>query len=130
MEDKKIKVLMVDDEVDFTQTMAFWLKSRGYIVETASDGKSAIRMIKENMPDIIFLDLNMPVMDGAETLKRIRKFDKDLPVIIISAYVEDQEKMKKVNAYGISGVFYKEKDFTEGLSMLEVALRTHKKLKK
>jgi len=130
MEDKKIKVLMVDDEVDFTQTMAFWLKSRGYLTETASDGKRAIRMIKENIPDIVFLDLNMPVMDGVGTLKRIRKFNKDLPVIIISAYVEDQEKMKKVNAYGISGVFYKEKDFTEGLSLLETALRTHKKLKK
>lgn len=130
MEDKKIKVLMVDDEVDFTQTMAFWFKSRGYIVETASDGKSAIRMIKENMPDIVFLDLNMPVMDGEKTLRKIRKFKKDLPVIIISAYIEDQEKMKKVNIYGISGVFYKEKDFTEGLSLLETVLRTHKKLKK
>lgn len=130
MEDKKIKVLVVDDEVDFTQTMAFWLKSRGYIVETASDGKRAVRMIKENMPDIVFLDLNMPVMDGAKTLKKIRKFKKDLPVIIISAYIEDQEKMKQVNASGISGVFYKEKDFTEGLSLLEAALRTHRELKK
>jgi DNA-binding NarL/FixJ family response regulator len=68
-------------------------------------------------------------MSGAETLKRIREFNKDLPVIIISAHLDD-ERAKEANSYGVSGVFYKESDFSEGLTLLETVLRTHKKLKK
>lgn len=128
--DKETKILLVDDEVDFTQAMAFWLKSKGYSVTTASDGKSAISMIEENSPDIVFLDLNMPVMDGVETLKKIREFNKELPVIIISAYLEEKHKMKEINALGISGIFYKGKKFEEGLALIESVLRTHKGLKK
>lgn len=129
MENKKIKVLVVDDEADFRQLMTFWLKSKGYLTITASDGETAIRLIKENTPDIVFLDLKMPAMDGVETLKRIRGFNKDLPVIIISAHVDDP-KAKDAMSYEISGIFYKGKDFEEGLSLLESALRIHKGLKK
>ncbi|MBN1912965.1 MAG: response regulator [Candidatus Omnitrophica bacterium] len=129
MESKPISVLLVDDESDFTQPMAFWLNSKGYSVNVAYDGESAVKQAKENPPDIIFLDLNMPVMDGLETIKEIRKFNKDLPVIIISAYVQDQ-RIRQANDYGISGVFYKGKNFTEGLLLLETALKTHKQLKK
>lgn len=129
MDNKNIKVLVVDNEADFRQLMTFWLESKGYLAITASDGETAIRLIKEDTPDVMFLDLKMPAMDGTETLKRIRKFNKDLPVIIISAYVDDL-RAKEAIPYGISGVFYKGKDFDEGLSLLEAALRTHKKLKK
>ncbi len=125
---KGIKVLVVDDQGDFRQLMSFWLKSKGYSVITASDGKAAIQQVKENAPDILFLDLHMPVMDGIETLKKIREFNKELPVIVISAYVQDPG-VKEVLSYGISGVFYKSKNFEEALLLLESALRTHKKFK-
>ena len=127
--DKDIKVLLADDEDDFRQVMTFWLESKGYSVIAASNGESAIKMAKENSPDIIFLDLNMPVLDGVESLKKIREFDKEIPVIFISAYVDDK-RVNEAFGYGLSGVFYKGKDFQEGLALLESALRTHKKLKK
>ena len=127
--DKKIKVLLVDDDKDFSESMAFWFRSKGYLVETASNGESAIRMIKENIPDVVFLDLNMPIMDGEETLKRIREFDKDLLIIIVSAYI-DRIKIKDVEPLRISGLFYKGENFEKGLTLLETVLRTHKKLKK
>jgi CheY-like chemotaxis protein len=126
---KDIKVLLVDDEVDFTDTMSFWLESKGYSVLVNNDGESAVKTVKGSSPDIIFLDLNMPNMNGEETLKKIRAFDKELPVIIISAYIDDQKEMAEIRKLGISGVFYKGKDFKEGLELLEVALRSHKKLK-
>ena len=126
---KDIKILLVDDEQDFTQPMSFWFESKGYSVIVASDGQSAIQMIKSKKPDIVFLDLNMPVMDGIETLKRIRKFNKEIPVIIISAYV-DPQKIAEMKPYGISGVFYKGEEFDKGLTLLESTLRTHKRLKK
>jgi two-component system response regulator VicR len=125
----QIKILLVDDETDFTQPMAFWLKSKGYAVTAVSSGEDAIKKVEEDTPDVIFLDLNMPVMDGVEVLKKIRGFNKDVPVIIVSAYVEDLRIKEAVN-YEISGVFYKGKDFTESHSLIEAALRTHKKLKK
>ena len=125
--EKNIKVLLVDDETDFSQPMAFWFGSKGYYVIVASDGQTAINLIKEKKPDIVFLDLNMPVMNGIQTLKAIREFDKELPVIIVSAYV-DQEKIKDIEPYGISGVFYKGEDLDQGLALLETTLRRHKKL--
>lgn len=125
---KDIKILLVDDEPDFTETLSFWLKSKGYSVVLALNGSSAIEMIKENPPDIIFLDLNMPVMDGVQTLKKIREFNKNLPIIMVSSHVEDP-RMAQASTYGTSGVFYKDKDFTEVMSLLEIALRRHIKLK-
>jgi len=129
MDEKEIKCLLVDDEDDFRELMTFWLRAKGYLVIEASEGETAVRLAREQNPDIIFMDLNMPVMDGVEALKRIREFNKDVPAIIISAYIDDK-KAKDAMAYGISGVFYKGKDFKEGLSLLEAALRTHKQLKK
>lgn len=126
---KGFKVLLVDDQEDFRQLMKFWLESKGYSVLTASNGKSTIKLIKKEPPDILFLDLRMPLMDGAETLKRIRKSNKDLPVIVISAYVDDPG-IKDMLSYGISGIFYKGKNFEEALPLLEAALRTHKRLKR
>ncbi|HTZ11674.1 MAG TPA: response regulator [Candidatus Margulisiibacteriota bacterium] len=129
MENKDTVVLVVDDEADFRQLMTFWLEGKGYYVITADNGQNAIKQIKEKNPAIVFMDLRMPVMDGIEAIKRIREFNKDIPLIIISAYVDDP-KVKEAIVHGISGVFYKGKDFEEGLSLLEVALRTHKQLKK
>jgi CheY-like chemotaxis protein len=123
------KVLLVDDEADFRRLMTFWLTSKGYSVVTASNGKEAVEMIRENPPDICFLDIRMPIMNGIEALKKLREFNKDLPVIIISAYVDDPGTDDALSC-GISGVFYKGKNFEEVLPLLESALRTHKKLKK
>lgn len=127
MDNKEIKVFLVDDENDFTEPLSFWLKSKGYTVTVFSSGETAISVVKENAPNIIFLDLNMPGMDGVETLKNIREFDKSVPVIMVSAHVENP-RMAEASRYGVSGVFYKGKDFSEVISLLEVTLRTHKNL--
>ncbi|MGE5309202.1 MAG: response regulator [Deltaproteobacteria bacterium] len=129
MDEKGIKVLVADDENDFRDLMSFWLKSKGYSVITASNGQEAVQRAAAEKPDIIFMDLNMPVLDGADALQQLRQIDKEVPVIVISAFVDDR-RAKDVRKFGISGVFYKGKDFQEGLSLLEVALHTHKKLKK
>ena len=129
MNNKNIKVLLIDDEDDFRQLMKFWLESKGYSVLAASNGADGIELVKNDHPNIIFLDLRMPVMDGVATLKEIRAFDRDLPVIVISAFLDDP-RAKEAMAFGISGVFNKAKNFDEGLTILEVALRRHKSLKR
>ncbi len=129
MEEKKITVLVVDDETDYRELMTFWLTSKGYSVLSAPDGLGAVELAKNNDPDIIFMDLRMPGMDGIQTIDAIRKFNKDVPVVIISAYIDDP-KAAEANAHGISGMFYKGKDFQEGLSLIESVLRRHKQLNK
>ena len=126
--DKEKKILLVDDEPDFIQLMKFWLESKGYSVITAGDGEAAVELAKKEEPNIILIDLRMPKMDGVEAIKKIREFDKNIPIIIISAYVDDP-KAAEAMKYGISGIFCKHKDFQEGLSLLESALRVHKNLK-
>lgn len=126
MDERKIKVLVVDDESDFRQLMTIWLESKGYYVIGASDGNSAIQFVKERNPDVVFLDLYMPVMDGIEVLRKIREFNKEIPVIIISAYTYDK-KLKEAKELGVAGVVNKCKDFTEGLFLLESALKAYKK---
>lgn len=129
MEEKNITVLVVDDEVDYRQLMVLWLKSKGYTVLTAENGQQACQEVQNKKPDVVFMDLRMPVMDGIDAIKNIRVFNKNIPIIIISAYPEEP-RIKEAALFGISGVFYKGKDFEEGLIVLESSLRTHKGLKK
>jgi len=129
MEKKGINVMVVDDETDFRELLTFWLQSKGYSVIPADGGESAVKQVKQNKPDIIFVDLRMPGVDGIEAIRKIRNIDKDLPIIVISAHL-DNEKAKLASDLGVSGIFYKGENFEDGLSLLESALRTHKKLKK
>ena len=129
MDNKNIKILVCDDETDFRRLMKYWFSSKGYIIEEASSGEEAIEIIKKGDIDIVFMDLKMPNMDGIETIKNIRKFNKEIPMIVISAHVDDPKASKAISL-GVSGIFYKGADFEEGLALLESALRTHKKLKK
>lgn len=84
----KTKVLIVDDEVDYLNLMKERIGSWGYEVTTASAGKEALVMIKDNKPDIVVLDYLMPNMNGTEVLRQIRKFDKNLAVIMFTAHAD------------------------------------------
>ena len=126
--DSPIRVMVIDDEKDFLYTIEYWLKSKGYSVVTANNGQEAMETIKKEPLDIIFLDLHMPVMDGVETLKNIRQLNKDIPVVLITAYASD-EKVTAAEKHGIAGLFYKYKDLSESANLIETILRRHKGLK-
>ncbi|MCX7661463.1 MAG: response regulator [Candidatus Omnitrophica bacterium] len=129
--EKKIKILVVDDEQDFRRLLEFWLQTKGYFVVSADNGKSAVEKVKQENPDLVFMDLRMPVMDGIDAIKAIREFNKELPIIVISAYIDVKELGERnVNQLDISGIFYKERDFEECLPLLASVLRTHRKLMK
>jgi DNA-binding response OmpR family regulator len=82
------RILVVDDEEGIRQLYQEELEEEGYAVELAEKGEEALEKISRTKPDAVILDLKMPGMGGLEVLERIREQDKDLPVIICTAYGE------------------------------------------
>jgi DNA-binding response OmpR family regulator len=82
------RILVVDDEEGIRQLYQEELEEEGYKVELAERGEEALEKISKAKPDAVILDLKMPGMGGLEVLERIREQDKDLPVIICTAYGE------------------------------------------
>ncbi len=124
--EKKFNILLTDDEQDFLDPIAFWLEAKGYNVRTALNGQDAIKLIEEETPDIMFLDINMPVLNGIETLGKIREKNKTLPVIMITAELEQLPALQEM---GISGFFPKGGTFQELEALLDPVIRIHEKMK-
>ena len=80
------KILVIDDEPDIGWLFSKILSEEGYKVLTSLNGEEGISKIKKEKPDLVFLDLKLPGMDGIEILKEIRTIDKDLLVIVLTAY--------------------------------------------
>ncbi|RPJ08419.1 MAG: response regulator [Deltaproteobacteria bacterium] len=80
------KILVVDDEESIRFLFKEELEEKGFAVELARNGKEALEKLLAVRPDLITLDIKMPVMDGMETLKKIREIDRHLPIVLCSAY--------------------------------------------
>ncbi|MFH0799663.1 MAG: response regulator [Pseudomonadota bacterium] len=79
------KILVVDDEQAVCDMLKKFLQRKGHEALIALSGEEALKIVKEEKPDVILLDLIMPNMDGVETLKRIKKIDKRVGVVVITA---------------------------------------------
>ena len=84
------KILVVDDEVKACELLKRFLEMKGYDVIMANNGEDAIAKAKSEKPDAILLDIRMPGMEGTEVLKRIREFDKDIGIVMVTAVKEEQ----------------------------------------
>lgn len=82
------KVLVAEDYEDTRSLMRFLLESFGYQVLEAADGQEAVNCAKTEHPDLVLMDISMPVMDGLTATQMIRKFDRGayLPIIAVTAY--------------------------------------------
>lgn len=79
-----MKILIVDDEQAITDILAYNLKRAHYEVIIAHDGEAAVRLTQTESPDLLILDLMLPVLDGLEVFKRVRQ-TRDIPIIILTA---------------------------------------------
>lgn len=101
-----IRVLLVDDEELYADSLAKVLRRRGMDVFTARDGQSALSWLEGAQADVIVLDLKMPGMDGIATLKEIRKSDPLTPVIMLTGHI-DLEKVTRALEGGVGDILLK-----------------------
>ena len=128
MKKSDIRILLVDDEVDYLDAMAFFLRARGYNVATSPKSRDVLKHLNALPPDIIFIDLQMPDMDGITLLTEVRRINPFVPVVIVTAYSLELD-IQKATQLNVAGIFPKTDTFIKLESVIEVVLRTHKKLK-
>lgn len=128
MNDGKMKILIVDDEVEFLEMLRLRLEASGYDVVSATNGEEALEKVKKESPDAVLLDVLMPGMDGLNVLKQIRKTNKDLPVYIVTAF-SNEERFRVANKLGASGFIVKTVDLKKEIENITTALDLSKKYK-
>ena len=114
-------ILVVEDDATVRNLITTTLKSNDYRYITASNGEAAIMAATTQQPDIVFLDLGLPDLDGVEVIKRIRSWSQ-MPIIVISARSEDGDKVAALDT-GADDYLTKPFSVTELLARLRVAQR-------
>lgn len=98
----KHSILVVDDDKNICKMIEINLrKERSYSIDTVSNGEACLKYVRENLPDLILLDIQMPGIDGIETLKRIKEINTLVPVVMMSAHgtIEKAVESMKLGAY-------------------------------
>ena len=91
------RVLLVDDEPEIVRTLAISLRSRGYDVTAAADGGSALAAAAEVLPEVVVLDLGLPVVDGVVVVRRLRAWTS-VPVLVLSGRSDSADKVDALDA--------------------------------
>ena len=117
------RVLVVEDQRDLASLLALNLRHEGLDVRTVDDGREALPTVRSWHPDLVILDLMLPGMDGFEILRGIRGEGNDLPVLILSARGEEQDKIR---GFRLDADQYVTKPF----SLVELLERVHALLRR
>lgn len=113
------KILIVEDEENIRLLYKEELQDLGYEIIQASNGKEAIKKYDLHQPDLIILDIQLPGMDGIETMNIIRGKSKDVPIILCTAYGEYKQDMK---TWASEAYIIKSADLKELLSTVKKIL--------
>ena len=118
------KILIVDDHMVVREGLKMILETdnRFEIAGEAENGQAALRLIEELSPDVVLLDLNMPVMSGEETLQALNARQSEIPVIILTTYNED-DLMINALALGAKGYLLKDTSRDDLFRTIESAIR-------
>ncbi len=114
------KVLIVEDEPLLRDLIASHLSLNGYSVSEAGNGVDCIKQVERSMPDLILLDLNMPLMSGAGVLRKLRDMGTECPVVMITA-CNDPSKLIEVQSLGAVNILAK----PFSLSAISIEVRKH-----
>jgi two-component system alkaline phosphatase synthesis response regulator PhoP len=124
---KRAKILVVDDEPNIIQTLQDRLEMNDYTVVSANNGKEGLDKAINEKPDIVLLDVIMPIMDGHEMLERLRKTEagRSIAVIMLSARSQTDD-IARASACGIEDYIIKPFDLSELLAKIEAILEHRK----
>lgn len=127
----KTKILVVDDEPNIVQTLQDRLEMNEYQVVTAGNGREGLEKVEQEKPDVILLDVIMPIMDGHEMLEMLRKQPggRDVSVIMLTARSQTQD-IARANACGIDDYIVKPFDLSELLEKIESVVEHRKSVAK
>ncbi len=125
----KPTVLVVDDEPNIVETLQDRLEMSGYHVLTAVNGEEGLEQATKESPDVVLLDIMMPVMDGLDMLERLRQTSNntDIPVIMLSACSQAQD-IARAKAFGIEDYIVKPFDLGELMVKIDSVLEKRKTL--
>jgi DNA-binding NtrC family response regulator len=98
MKENSVRIMIVDDEEYIRASLTRVMKTEGFKVQVAHNGATALKMIQEELPEVLLVDFKMPGMDGMEVLRRAKELYPDLPVILITAYAEVQGAVDAMRA--------------------------------
>ena len=94
-------ILIVDDDIPLLENTAYMVETLGYEVVTARDGLEAVETYKSANPDLTFMDVRMPKMDGFDAFFKIKDYDENAKVILITAYHVDEKKFLKAQSMSL-----------------------------
>ena len=114
-------ILVVDDDPAILRTLQINLRARGYAVQTARDGRTALSAVAEDPPDVIILDLGLPDLDGVQVLTRLRAHSA-VPVVVLSARSQSDDKVEALDL-GADDYLTKPFGMEELLARIRTALR-------
>jgi DNA-binding NtrC family response regulator len=129
---KDLKVLLVDDEIDFASALAEKLELKGIRARTALDGRTALKLIQEERPHVVVLDVVMPEMDGIQTLSEIKKIAPLVEVILLTGYAKLETAVKGMElgafdyltkSIGIDELLYKLEDAYKKISIQQEKIK-------
>jgi len=112
-------ILLVDDDIDVLEPIQYLLIEEGYTVKTASNGNEAITEYNESTPDIVFMDIKMPVLDGYEAFNRIMELDKKAKIVFTSGYAINEEQFQSAKKLGLCDLLTKPFEIDSLIKMIK-----------
>ena len=119
--DQQKKILVIEDDEDIRTVVSTRLNRAGYVTTVAFDGMDGLRHFYGDRPDLVLLDVAMPVMDGWQVLERLREVS-DVPVLILTAAIQERDKLRGLRS-GADDYITKPFSGEELLARVEAALR-------
>ena len=113
------RILFADDDLDFLEATQLMLLDKGFDVVAATSGPEAVDAYKEIRPDIVFLDIKMPEIDGYEVFSRIMRSDPDARIVFTSSYALDDDKFNQAKSMSLRGLLNKPLAIRDLAAMIE-----------
>lgn len=117
-----MKILIIEDEIRVAKSLKKGLEINSYKAEIALDGRAAIKLFSSNVFSAIILDINIPIINGLEVCRQVRKSNERIPILMLTSFSKTSEKISGFNL-GADDYMIKPFDFDELLARLRVLLK-------